>query len=297
MSEKLIKKTKTIFRYMSINGLVDAVILTLAALSANFLTYIYYFDINVLSLVDASSVTKHVLVLSLHYVGALAITSIVMVLLQQIVAQEEFLGIVSKKSGLDLTGFPRSMRLLFWQFFEKRTFRTVSTVFIFSIFYIGLRNSFIFLFISLLVFVLVSYLYLRFIGEEYQEKKLRKISVFNHSIIFAVPTITINTEMKKTSMRFMMAKLGIIVMFVALSIGIGRGNYVENNVRVKLDNNFERISMVTSSSSGIVFYDTIKKYVFFKSWDALGRIELPFESQKSLKKLGKMEGDKALKSA
>ncbi|HHQ4505567.1 TPA: hypothetical protein ACSP3X_000357 [Aeromonas hydrophila] len=292
MSEKLIKKTKAIFRYMSINGLVDAVILTLAALSANFLTYIYYFDINVLSLIDASSVAKHVLVLSLHYVGALAVTSIAMVLLQQIIAQEEFLGIASKTSGLDLTGFPRSIRLLFWQIFEERTFRAIATVFIFSIFYIGVRNSFILLVISLLVFILVSYLYLRFIGEEYQEKKFRKISVFNHSIVFAIPTFTINTEMKHTSMRFMMAKLGIIVMFLALSIGVGRANYVEKNVRVKLGNDFE-YSMVTSSSSGIVFYDTINKYLFFKSWDALGHIELPLESQKSLKKLVEVERDKA----
>ncbi|WP_019281407.1 hypothetical protein [Vibrio anguillarum] len=292
MSEKLLKKTKAIFRYMSINGLVDAVILTLAALSANFLTYIYYFDINVLSLIDASSVAKHVLVLSLHYVGALAVTSIAMVLLQQIIAQEEFLGIASKTSGLDLTGFPRSIRLLFWQMFEERTFRAIATVFIFSIFYIGVRNSFILLVISLLVFILVSYLYLRFIGEEYQEKKFRKISVFNHSIVFAIPTITINTEMKHTSMRFMMAKLGIIVMFLALAIGVGRANYVENNVRVKLGNDF-KYSMVTSSSSGIVFYDTINKYVFFKSWDALGHIELPLESQKSLKTLVEVDRDKA----
>ncbi|MFL9625671.1 hypothetical protein [Aeromonas jandaei] len=282
MSEKLIKKTKAIFRYMSINGLVDAVILTLAALSANFLTYIYYFDINVLSLIDTSSVAKHVLVLSLHYVGALAVTSIAMVLLQQIIAQEEFLGIASKTSGLDLTGFPRSIRLLFWQMFEERTFRAIVTVFIFSIFYIGVINSLILLVISLLVFILVSYLYLRFIGEEYQEKKFRKISVFNHSIMFAIPTFTINTEMKHTSMRFMMAKLGIIVMFLALSIGVGRANYVVKNVRVKLGNDFE-YSMVTSSSSGIVFYDTINKYLFFKSWDALGQIELPLENQKSLK--------------
>ncbi|MEH0700791.1 hypothetical protein [Vibrio owensii] len=293
MSENLITKIKAIFRYMSINGLVDAVILTLAALSANFLTYIYYFDINILSLIDASSVAKHVLVLSLHYVGALAVTSIFMVLLQQIIAQEEFFGIASKTSGLDLTGFPRSIRLLFWQMFEERTFRTIATVLLFSVFYIGSRNSLILLVISLLVFVLISYLYLRFIGEEYQEQKFRKLSVFNHSIVFAVPTITINKEMKQTSIRFMMAKLGIIVMYLALSIGIGRGSYVENNVRVNLGNDFENISMITSSSSGIVFYDTINKYVFFKSWNALDHIELPLDSQKSLKTLGEVEGNKA----
>ena len=293
MSEDLITKIKAIIRYMSVNGLIDAVILTLAALSANFLTYIYYFDINILSLIDAGSVAKHVLVLSLHYVGALAVTSITMVLLQQIIAQEEFLGIASKTSGLDLTGFPRSIRLLFWQLFERRTFRTIATVLLFSAFYIGLKNSFILLIISLLVFVFISYLYLRFIGEEYQEKRFRKLTVFNHSIVFSEPTFTINKEMKKTSIRFMMAKIGIIVMFLALSIGIGRGSYVENNVRVNLGKNLNNISMVTSTSSGIVFYDTISKHVFFKSWDSLEHIELPLDSQKSLKKLAQVEIDKA----
>lgn len=287
MSTEILKKVRVLYRYMSINGLLDALLLIAAAISANFLTYIYYFDINALALIDSSTVAKHVLILSLNYVGALAVVTIVLVLYQHTFLQLELAKVVGKLADFQLNMGPdlfrRSSRVLLWKLFEERTLRLLFTVLFFSFFYIGRINSLLLCLVSAIFFPLMVFLYLKFIGEEDYGEKIITMNILGNKINTSVPTFNSSDDIKQTSIHYLLTKVGFVAIYLALAIGIGRADFVKNNVRVSFANEAQEVTIIASSSAGMIFYDVEKSFVFFKSWEALGNLSLPSESQRSIK--------------
>ncbi|MGR5447123.1 hypothetical protein ACPV47_19665 [Vibrio jasicida] len=287
LQEELTNKLKDYYKLFNANGLFDLIILGLAAVSANFLSFIYYFDINALSLIDSGTVTKHVLIITLHYAGSLAAVSVGLLLFQHMMTSKEVLSFLGKSAPLSfsLEMLPRSLRLTLWNVLEKRTLRMILTISLFSIFYIGHINSLKLLGLSVLIVFVVSYLYLRFLGEESEHEKIQVLHLLGDSIKVEFPTMTITDEMKEKSQGYLVAKLGVIILYTALAVGIGRANYIEHNTGVIVAEHEEPLAVIGSSASGLLLYELNKKVVVFQPWSKVDSLSLPLERQKSLRKM------------
>ncbi|MEC6796799.1 hypothetical protein VXS03_07050 [Photobacterium sp. S4TG1] len=288
MNTDIIERAKTFYQYFSANGLIDLIILGLATISANFLAYIYYFDINALVFVDASTITKHVLVISLHYAGALAVISITLVIAQNLITSREFLNSMGRVGpiGIDLGSlFPRTVRFSLWSILDRRILRTVLTVVLFSMVYIGSINAIILIIVTTILIVFISFLYLRFWGELEDVEDTKTVLLFGGYIRMEVLSISITEELKKETGNYLLAKVGVILLYLALSIGIGRANYIEDEMQASLDGMSSNVAVITSSSFGLLLYDLNEKFVFFKPWNNIDNLFLPKDNQKSLKTL------------
>lgn len=302
MNTDVIEKVKFFYQYLSVNGVIDLIVLGLATISANFLAYVYYFDINALAFVDATTITKHVLVISLHYAGALAVVSVILVIIQNIMTSREFLETMGNIGSADF-GFnfgsilPRTLRFALWKILEKRMLRTTLAILLFCLIYIGLMNTIILLAVTIITIALISFLYLRFLNEKQNIDDTKSVSLLGGYFKMDVPTIVINDEIKKETGSYLLAKVGVIVLFLALSIGIGRANYIENYTSAFLEGyKSNSVIIVTNSNSGLILYDLNEKEVLFKPWSQIKGMQLPIESQRSLKTLGNKKPNKLLKT-
>lgn len=288
MNTETLGKIKNYYKYFSTSAIIDIVILGLAAISASFLSYMYYFDINALALVDAGTLTKHVLVISLHYAGALAVVSVSLVIFQHFMTSRDVISASSSIVSYELnlsSVIPSSIRLALWSVFEKRVLRTTLTVILFSLVYIGVSNSLIWALLTSIVFIIISVLYLRFLSEGNGCEDTNVVTFLNGKITFEVPVLTITDEMRETSGNYIIAKTGVIILYLALSIGVGRANYIEENTKVLFSSSQKSMAIVASSSSGLILYDTDLEIILFKPWSEIKGMTLPFKNQKSLKKL------------
>lgn len=287
MQAEVLEKLKGYYKYFSANGVLDFVILGLAVISASFLSYIHYFDINALALVDSGTLTKHVLVVSLHYAGSLAFVSVSLLLFQNVMTSKEVVFLMSRYNTIDIDLakiLPRSVRFALWSFLEKRILRTTLTILVFSLAYMGLVNTLKLIAITALLAILVSYFYLRFLSEDNGLPETEVVRFFGDKVKIHIPLIPLTDEVKEKSSNYFTAKIGVVVLYLALAIGIGRANYITNSTKVAISGEDQELVIVASSSSGLILYDLEAKIVLFKPWSKVGTLELPIENQRSLRK-------------
>lgn len=289
MKVEVIDKLRDVYSYLSAKGIVDLCLLGLAVVSANFSAYIYYFDINALSFVDASAIAKHILVISIHYAGALAVVSISLLLLQNLMSSRGLMDGAIDSIALPIVGsmFQQTMRFTLWSILEKRALRTTATIILFSAVYIGVVNTLIMACTTLIVLFGISYFHLQLLKEkpEADNGEIAELLVGGYFTV-TIPTAVTDEDIKVELKSYLLAKIGVIALLLALSIGIGRANYIDHKANAVLGGEQPtNVVVITTSSSGLALYDKELKVVVFKPWSKVEGITFPIESQRSIKTL------------
>lgn len=288
MKVEVIDKLRDMYSYLSAKGIVDLCLLSLAVVSANFSAYIYYFDINALSFVDASAISKHILVISIHYAGALAVVSISILLLQNLMSSRGFMDGAIDSIALPITGsmFQQTMRFTLWSILEKRALRTTATIILFSAVYIGVVNTLIMACTTLIVLFAISYFHLQLLREKPEADNGEIAELLGGYFTVTIPTAVTDEDIKVELKSYLLAKIGVIALLLALSIGIGRANYIDHKANAVLGGEQPtNVVVITTSSSGLALYDKELKVVVFKPWSKVEGITFPIESQRSIKTL------------
>ncbi|EKY4197915.1 hypothetical protein RCQ53_005281 [Vibrio harveyi] len=288
MKVEVIDKLGDMYSYLSAKGIVDLCLLGLAVVSANFSAYIYYFDINALSFVDASAIAKHILVISIHYAGALAVVSISILLLQNLMSSRGFMDGAFDSIALPIAGsmFQQTMRFTLWSILEKRALRTTATIILFSAVYIGVVNTLIMACITLIVLFGISYFHLQLLKEKPEADNGEIAELLGGYFTVTIPTAVTDEDIKVELKSYLLAKIGVIALLLALSIGVGRANYIDHKANAVLGGEQPtNVVVITTSSSGLALYDKELKVVVFKPWSKVEGITFPIESQRSIKTL------------
>lgn len=278
-------KTKylKILAYIKNKNIIENILLFGAIISANFASYIAFYDINALMIIDSTTVAKYLLGITVTFVIVSTAISIVLLLLQNLSL------LVSDNDGLISKDKRRDMH----DAIGNKIFKFILTMIIFIFIFIGLENSLI---IILLLLGYVSALIIfnaLFDSEEVPLEHNKKDDITIAQKLFGLlhPLSGIHVFSKNLNLQkainhlskgeyfeFILGKVGIIVILFSLALGVGRADYVENNIHVKINNVEKHFVLYITTDDGIGLFDRKLKQVSFISW---GNVEnLVFLSKK-----------------
>ena len=83
-------------------------------------------------------------------------------------------------------------------------------------------------------------------------------------------------------MKFLASKVGVMLIFLALSLGFGRAHFVSKNVHVNVNGSAEVFVLFMTTSSGLSLFNPVKRKISFISWDGINSIEFSKEKRRSI---------------
>lgn len=265
--EEYIGKVK---KYKILNSLLQI----LTVVSVNFAGYIAYYDINIFMMIDMTAITKYVFGLVIIFALVSAIITLAVSFLVKyylLNPTSYFFGKMNNKiSSLGpLIKFP----LIFT---------------IFSFIYVGWINTIYILLIFLFYF---GVMYLADGSESIKQVfKTKNINIFSelNKIKTVEETkgffqrflnyyyesiITITRASKEVKLKdFILGKIGIMLLLLSFSLGIGRADFVQSKYIVKLNNDEKTYILFLNTFNGIFLFDKKLQETIFVSNDNLHKL-------------------------
>lgn len=294
MSE-LIKVTKEIVDYLKEKNVFSNFLLFGSVISANFAAYLACFDINALLIIDATTAGKHIVGIIILYVMVSAAVSLALLYLPNYFSLTETF---RRKSGVNINiGFMKfsdktlkSIRAVL----SNVVFKYALSIFIFSCLYVGIENTVFIIYVFTIYFItiLLSDYWHKDKNEsngqnepeennQPSQKKAWYVDVFR-SFITRTETIfnTIYTDFDRAFeklkngeyIKFLANKAGFILIFLSLALGVGRADFVQNNVHVQLNGIEKTYVLYMTTSAGVALFDKNNKQVSFTSWDKINNM-------------------------
>ncbi len=81
--------------------------------------------------------------------------------------------------------------------------------------------------------------------------------------------------------KFIVGKVGVLLLFLSIALGIARAMYVQDNIHVKINGDSRELSLYMTTSSGVGLYDRENKTALFSAWDSIERMEFPKEKRRT----------------
>ena len=264
-----------LFGEVDIKKLGGNIILVLSSLSSTFVAYIYFFDINILSLVDAKSFAGHVTVAALYYVLSSALVNIFIHYLLNAMSGDvrqplhhidtDNKAVQMVYSCLNKLSFSLgSTHVVLYRILSHLVTKILLITCVFSGFYVGYEN-----FLKILV-ILFSYagvfVALHLIHTGYNKVVIRKVSEnsFNAS---SSASVSLFDGLKKNVLSVFVKKIGVFVILISVSVGYFRGEHITNTSEVTLRDSSKH-SIILNTESGVVLISADKeKLISFVSWN------------------------------
>lgn len=271
--------------------------------SITFASYISCFDINAFIFVNASTVGKHFTEMAILYVLVLAGVSLLLLFASNyLTVSERF-----KNSQSTIFSFfsfvvieiPEDETILFQKFLSSLITKYLLTILIFSILYVGAVNA---LYISSLFIIYCTILYL---GHHINQKEILEDPKYNNSeeknleakkkgkisIIAQEILSSVNLDIQESNekikngefIQFFAKGLGIILVLLSFSLGIGRADFVKHNLLVKMTEKEGSFALFLTTSSGVGLYDIDNEKVIFIPWGRLDEMELDSQKRRYLR--------------
>lgn len=284
-----------ILAYIRKKNIIENILLIGAIISANFASYLAYYDINALMITDATALTKYILNFTITYVIVSTSISVLLLFVQKIsLLTSDEKGMISKES-----------RIILHNAIGNKVFKFILTTIIFLFFYTGMKNSLIIISIFLAYIFLIILFDTLFNTEDTPDfvkpisdtKNQDKFTTTLMKIDFAFDVISSlkigfasNFNFKKTLsyiyegkyLQFLISKIGTMLVLFSLALGIARANYVQNNILVNINNNKENFVLYLSTNNGIGLYNTTLRQVSFVSWGNVKNLVFIAKNRRSL---------------
>ena len=285
----------TIVRIISLvinNNYVKIFLAVLAITSINFAAYISYFDMNILSLVDATALSRHIFRLVILYTVITYSFHLFYIYLEQHYS--------TLSPMLGDSKFPRIGKIIN-KIITKMIprLRMIPPVITFLFFYVGFEGlkNFIVLLVFCMIFMFSLGILRKFAlsrvnkNSENELNELNEVSGAANSTIEEtfLGRVTYPFNQFKT-MSFYLEKSWIFLILAALVVGGLRANFVEKNILASVnsnDVNSPLYSIIMTTSSGVGLYSSEKKQVKFISWDNINNINYSVDSRRSYQKFFK----------
>ena len=301
---------KSIFDLNKKYNLIENLLLLVSIVSVNFISFVAYYDINSLSILDSSAITKYSLTIVTIYVLTSASIAVLLFFFQNLV-------LVIKKIPLNpmlpvfmLINIPKEVREYMHESLGNGLFRHFLAAFVFIFLYIGGRNFLIILILVLLYLVTIFSLRKSFEKEQesclgvsldkQQEEVIKKSNSYSTNLfkkrILKLAEITREASFYLSSLiqgalddlysgkfaSFFTGKVGVVLIFTSILLGVGRANFVENNMVVQLNDDERSLVIVMTTVNGLAFSDIENRIVFFSSWDNISTLEFKKESKRNI---------------
>lgn len=265
--EELIYRIK---KYRIVNSLLQVLMIV----SVNFAGYIAYYDINIFMMIDATAITKYVFGLVIIF----ALISALITLLFSFLEKYYFLNptshfFVDMNQTISLLGPLIKYPLIF---------------IIFSIIYVGWINT---IYISLLFIFYFGVMYLADSSENIKEvfknknidifSELNKIKTLDETKSFfqrfinyyLVSVMRITRASREINLKdFILGKIGIMLLLLSFSLGIGRADFVQTRYVVKLNNDDKKYILFLNTFNGVFLFDKQFKETIFVANDNLEKL-------------------------
>jgi len=273
------KNLENIKSFFERKNVLELLLILSSVMTVNFMAYFIRYDINALTIVDSTTIAKHIF----HVIILYTIISALVYILFTFLKVKNLLEIFFKK------GFSFNKKLA--MFFIKH----MISILIFMFFYVGFINA------LLIVIATSIYLFIRIYTIKKSEKKDKKvIQSLNSSetlagarlpyfsfifmgpigiigeILFSLVKYFINEsqrslEISKTEniLRVLTTELGVLLLSLALLSGLARADYVEKSILVNLNQEKEILVLYMTTNNGVGLYNRELKEVSFSSWDSI----------------------------
>lgn len=296
-------------QYVKDVRLVESIILFMSVVSVNFAAYISYFDINVLSIIDSTALTKHVFGLLVVYIIVSASVTLFLFFLSSGVFYNfavDLSNVIPNELIKSLRFSPERSQEIIESPVTKYFF--VFLIFLFS--YVGVNNALLvilvfFVYFSLIALHRASSLYRKNDPKEWEatamikadekfknkSESIKGVYLFGQglSIAFkkdvAAIALAIKSVREGEFLGFMASKIGIALIFTSLVLGIGRADYVSRNVIVTLEEGNGSSVLFMSTFNGVGLYNSDDGKVEFVSWDNINSLSFSIDNKKTLTNL------------
>ncbi len=284
MKTKYLKK----LAYIRKKNIIENVILFGAIVSANFASYLAYYDINALVVTDTSALFQYISSFTILFIVISASISVLLLFIQKTSL------LISDEKGY----ISQDIRKLIHDAIGNKVFKFILTIIIFLYFYTGLKNS-----LSIMGILLLYITSLIIFRSENTPRLNHSLKVhvrimrernFIKKLCYSLRiTFLANLNLKKTFQfinqgqytQFLLSKVGILLILFSLALGVGRANYVQNHILVNLNNNKKTFVLYLSTSNGIALYDTTLQQVSFISWGNVKNLVFLSKERRSLNTL------------
>jgi len=184
---------------------------------------------------------------------------------------------------------------------SKKILKHTVTILIFSCLYVGVENASFILYAFLFYFAVI--LYSTHKGKKIEEDAEIGELLTNNQVVVGEHNGGLNKLIKRIEitfesisqdvqeskekikngeyLQFLSKKVGFMLVFLSLALGVGRADFVKDNVHVKLEGSEVNLVLYLTTSSGIGLYDVDRKTVIFTSWDNVKDMELLPEKRRS----------------
>lgn len=283
-------------------SLVENIVLFFSLVSANMFCYFSYFDLNSFVFVDGTAVTRHILTITGLFVVISAAVHVAITFLQNFIAGK---GLKALPSIVDMQFDIYSSKPFIVHIHDllgNKILKFGLTILLFSLLYVGPRNSlFIIAFFILYLLIVLAYR-MRFedatqdsgeINDSTESSK--KVQFAKYKKIHLIKTLLMlhsvsgivfepfDTKNRERSYRFIASKVGVLLMLLSLCLGVARAEFVSREVVVKLNADTALYSLFMASSNGVTLFNVSSKEIVFVSWDSSDKIIFQPENQRSIR--------------
>ncbi|MFG0453612.1 hypothetical protein ACF8D4_22625 [Shewanella sp. YQ_9] len=268
-------------RFIRLFGEVDFkklggnIILVLSSLSSTFVAYIYFFDINILSLVDAKSFAGHVTVAALYYVLSSALVNIFIHYLLSVMSgdvRQPLYHIDTDNKAVQMI-FSSLNKIIFalenanvilYRILSHLITKIFLITCVFSGFYVGLEN--LLKIIAILFWYTIVFVVFYLLHTIVNKRVFRKVEDNSFNVSSGL-SVSIFNEMKNHVLSVFVGKIGVFVILISVSVGYYRGEHITNTSEVTLRDSSKH-SIILNTESGVVLISADKeKLISFVSWN------------------------------
>jgi hypothetical protein len=271
-----------LYKVIKDRHVLETVIILLSILSVNFSSYISYFDLNTISIIDSTSISKYFFGAVVLYAIVAACVSILLLFVQNLILIISEIPLVLGHEVLGSVVISKESRKNIQVGLEGRVIKYLLILMTFCFLYIGFMATFLIFFLCLLYISVISYFRKKFADEgqmrvdvEQSNEKFKIDSSIYNGVIpggflvnflvdFLIDAIT---DIKKGKYSdFIISKVGVLLLLFAFSLGIGRAFFVEENIHVNLNGGEKILVLYLTTNDGVALYDKGVGQVSFTSW-------------------------------
>lgn len=297
--EKILNKFKENIKKYKI---IENIIIFTSIISANFVAYIAYFDINIFMFIDSSAVIKHTFSMIILFTFISASLTIFLIIIQNILLVKHenilFISFITVKD-------PNSSRI--YKLLNNKFLKYIIAVMIFSFLYIGGTNT---LYVLAVFFIIFIFIFIIDLLKEYRApvhkedeilNEMKKIKFYNKlpssfkKVLKSAYTYDYIVKKELSilykdgkSFQIILSRLGIMIITLSLLIGVGKANFIEKNNLVTIishDKNTSDYVLFLTTKNGVCTFNKTNESVEFLPWGYIKKVTFLSENPYSLRRL------------
>lgn len=273
MLDEYIKK---LVDYLKNGKLRNNIILLLSVISINFASYIAFFDLNSLSIVDSSTISRHILNLVIPYILVSVLVTLIIHLINFNFEYSKVIDVF--KYGVREGKFSKLIKLVM-KFSNGTMIKYGIIVLLFCFYYIGtdLTLAILLIFCMFVLIFILTYIMYSFVNKIFIKHIIKNSAIEKDRLELQ------NILNKKINYKSMLINnIGILIVLFSLILGMARATHVYVTNYVKINDNNTSYILYMATMSGVGLYDKKLQQVSFKSWDTINNIEFSIATKKSI---------------